>query len=185
MRWNCSGRGCPSVLCSFHCQLWVKPWRIYRYPSCIHPPEMIFDQSLIYFDLPVCPATQVGLVLLHLINACNLKNSSSKVSKRVCMARGRSHVEAWMGTPDKVDFCSPIYSVRHLCFLWKDREREKEHLEAFAQVKGKNGDLRFLSLNCIFFSFPEGRLQNLFNQLTWCLTKTVKTKFETITFWCL
>jgi hypothetical protein len=42
-----------------------------RYLSCIHPPEMIFDQSLIYFDLPVCPATQVGLVVLHQLNACN------------------------------------------------------------------------------------------------------------------
>ncbi|XP_073921141.1 mitochondrial inner membrane protease subunit 2 isoform X5 [Castor canadensis] len=58
MRRNSSGRGRPALPCSFHCCLWVKPWRIYRYPSCTHPPEMIFDQSLIYFDLPVCPATQ-------------------------------------------------------------------------------------------------------------------------------
>jgi hypothetical protein len=33
--------------------------------------------------------------------------------------------------------------------------------------------------------FPEGRLWNLFNQLTRCLTKTVKPKLETSTFWCL
>jgi hypothetical protein len=47
-----------------------------------------------------------------------------------------------------------------------EREREREHLEAFALVRGKNGDLRFLPFNCFFFSFPEGRLWNLFNQLT-------------------
>jgi hypothetical protein len=41
--------------------------------SCTHPPEMIFDQSLIYFDLPVCTATQVGLILFYQLNACNLK----------------------------------------------------------------------------------------------------------------
>jgi hypothetical protein len=35
------------------------------------PPEMIFDQSLIYFDLPVCPETQVGPVLLYQLNDCN------------------------------------------------------------------------------------------------------------------
>jgi hypothetical protein len=70
---NSSGRGRPSLPCSFHCCLWVKLWRIYRYLSCTHPPEMIFDQSLIYFDLPVCPATQVGLVLLFQLNTYNLK----------------------------------------------------------------------------------------------------------------
>jgi hypothetical protein len=41
-------------------------------------------------------------------------------------------------------------------------------MEAFALVRSKNGeDLRFLPFNSFFFfSFPEGRLQNLFNQLT-------------------
>jgi hypothetical protein len=78
---------------------------------------MIFDQSLIYFDLPVCPGTQVGLVLLYQLNACNFKNNSIKVTKRACMARRRTPVEAWMGTPDELDFCPPIYSVRHVCFL--------------------------------------------------------------------
>jgi hypothetical protein len=78
---------------------------------------MIFAQSLIYFDLPVCPATHIGLVLLYQLNACNLKNNYIKVAKRACMARRRTPVEAWMGSPDKVDFCLPIYSVRHICFL--------------------------------------------------------------------
>jgi hypothetical protein len=36
------------------------------------------------------------------------------------MARGRTPVEAWMGTPDEVDFCPLIYSVRHICLLWKE-----------------------------------------------------------------
>jgi hypothetical protein len=39
------------------------------------------------------------------------------------MARRRTPVEAWMGTPDEVDFCPPIYSVRHICFLGKEGER--------------------------------------------------------------
>jgi hypothetical protein len=30
------------------------------------------------------------------------------------MARGRTPAEAWMGTPDEVDFCPPIYPVRHI-----------------------------------------------------------------------
>jgi hypothetical protein len=42
------------------------------------PWEMTFDQSLIYFDLPVCPATQVGLVLLYQLKACNLKITLSQ-----------------------------------------------------------------------------------------------------------
>jgi hypothetical protein len=92
----------------------VEDYRYFRYTQ---PPEMIFDQLLTYFDLPVCPATQVGLVLLYQLNACNLKNSSIKVTKRACMARRRTPAEAWMGTPDEVDFCPPIYSVRHICFL--------------------------------------------------------------------
>jgi hypothetical protein len=41
------------------------------------------------------------------------------------MARGKTPVEAWMGTFDEVDFCPPIYSVRHLCFLLKEREHLK------------------------------------------------------------
>jgi hypothetical protein len=75
---------------------------------------MIFDQSLIYFDLPVCSVTQVGMALLYQLNACNLKNNPIKVTKR---ARRKTPVDAWMGTPDEVDFCPPIYSVRHTCFL--------------------------------------------------------------------
>jgi hypothetical protein len=61
---------------------------------------MIFDQSLIYFELSVCPATQVGLVLLYELKACNLKNDFIKVTKRACMARRTTPVEACMGTPD-------------------------------------------------------------------------------------
>jgi hypothetical protein len=45
-----------------------------------------------------------------------------------------------------------------------EREREREHLEAFALVRGKTEDLKFLPFNC-FFSFPDGKLQNPFNQL--------------------
>jgi hypothetical protein len=46
---------------------WVQP-----------PPQMTFDQSLIYFDLPICPVTQVGLVLLYQLKGCNLKITLSK-----------------------------------------------------------------------------------------------------------
>jgi hypothetical protein len=116
-------RGCPPLPCSFHYHLWVKSWRIYRYFRYTCPPEMIFNQSLIYFDLPVCPVTQVGLVLLYQLKAFNLKNNSIKVTKRTCMARRRTPAEAWMGTPDEVDFCLSLYSVRHICFLWKERAR--------------------------------------------------------------
>jgi hypothetical protein len=65
---------------------------------------MAFNQSLIYFDLPVCPATQVGLVLLYQLKACN---NSIKVTKRACMARGRTPEEVWMRTPDEVEFYTP------------------------------------------------------------------------------
>jgi hypothetical protein len=58
------------------------------------------------------------------------------------MARGRTPVEVWMGTPDEVHFCPPIYPVR-LYFLWKERE-----LKAL--------------VFWVFFS-PEGRLRNLLN----------------------
>jgi hypothetical protein len=75
---------------------------------------MAFHQSLIYFDLPVCPATQVGLVLLHQLKA---HNNCIKVTKRACIAREMTPAEAWMGTPDEVDFCPLIYHVRLICFL--------------------------------------------------------------------
>jgi hypothetical protein len=39
------------------------------------------------------------------------------------MARRRTPLEAWMGTPDEVDFCPPIYPVR-LFMLFMKRERE-------------------------------------------------------------
>jgi hypothetical protein len=43
-------------------------------------------------------------------------------------------------------------------------KRESENIWRFAPSKGqKTGDLRFLPFNSCFFSFPEGRLQNLFN----------------------
>jgi hypothetical protein len=32
-------------------------------------------------------------------------------------------------------------------------EREREHLEAFALLRGKNGDLKLLPFNCFFFFF--------------------------------
>jgi hypothetical protein len=41
--------------------------------SQLHPPpEIIFDQALTYFDLPVCPVTQ-GLVHFYQLNTYNLK----------------------------------------------------------------------------------------------------------------
>jgi hypothetical protein len=36
------------------------------------------------------------------------KKKAIKVTKRACLARRRTPVEAWMGTPDEVDFC-PLY----------------------------------------------------------------------------
>jgi hypothetical protein len=38
------------------------------------------------------------------------------------MARRRTPLEAWMGTPDEVDFCPHIYPVRHICFSMKKPE---------------------------------------------------------------
>jgi hypothetical protein len=46
---------------------------------------------------------------------------SSKVTKRVCMARGRTPVKVWVGTLDEVDFLSPYIA----CFLRKQREHSK------------------------------------------------------------
>jgi hypothetical protein len=39
------------------------------------------------------------------------------------MARRRTLVEAWMGTPDKVDFC-PLYILRGLYAFYEKRESE-------------------------------------------------------------
>jgi hypothetical protein len=45
-------------------------------------------------------------------------------------------------------------------------KRERDHLKAFTLVRGKNGEvLRSLPFTCCF-SFPEGKLQKLFNQIT-------------------
>jgi hypothetical protein len=48
------------------------------------------------------------------------------------MARGRAPAEVWMGIPDEVDFCHPIYPVRHV-FSMK-REGVSEH---FCPGKGQ------------------------------------------------
>jgi hypothetical protein len=48
------------------------------------------------------------------------------------MARGRNSAEAWMVTPDEVNFCPPIYPVRHI--FSKKREGASE---GFAPVKGE------------------------------------------------
>jgi hypothetical protein len=37
------------------------------------------------------------------------------------MARGRMPAEVWMGTPDEVDFCLPIYPVRDISFYEKTK----------------------------------------------------------------
>jgi hypothetical protein len=61
------------------------------------------------------------LVLLYKLKACNLKTTpsmrGSKVTKRTCIARGRTPVEVWMGTLDEVDICPLIYLVRHIFFM--------------------------------------------------------------------
>jgi hypothetical protein len=58
------------------------------------------------------------LVLLYQLKACNLKITLSvrgyKATKRACMVRGKTLMEVWTGTFDKVDFCFPIYPVRHI-----------------------------------------------------------------------
>jgi hypothetical protein len=38
------------------------------------------------------------------------------------MSRDRTPVEVWMGTPDEVDFCPPIYPMKYIYFLSKERE---------------------------------------------------------------
>jgi hypothetical protein len=40
------------------------------------------------------------------------------------MARGRTPAELWIGTPDEVDFCPPIYPVRCIYFLWEEGASE-------------------------------------------------------------
>jgi hypothetical protein len=51
------------------------------------------------------------------------------------MARGRTPAEAWMGTPDEVDFCPPINPVRHIFAM-----KREGGLKAFALVRGKSED---------------------------------------------
>jgi hypothetical protein len=73
------------------------------------------------------------------------------------MARRRTPSEAWMGTLDEVDFCSPCISCEAYMLSMKgererEKERERESIWRFAPVRGKNGDLRyFLPFNCCFF----------------------------------
>jgi hypothetical protein len=69
----------------------------------------------------------------------------SKVTKRACVARGGTLVEAWMGTFDEVDFCPPIYPVSHTCSM--KREGMFECSVFFSVVRDKNREdpLRSLS----------------------------------------
>jgi hypothetical protein len=48
------------------------------------------------------------VVLLYQLKAFNSKTTLIKVTKRAYMARGRTPAEAWMGTPEEVDFV-PLY----------------------------------------------------------------------------
>jgi hypothetical protein len=47
------------------------------------------------------------------------------------MARRRTPVEAWMRTPDKVDFYPPMYFVRHICTYAFYEKRESESVSFF------------------------------------------------------
>jgi hypothetical protein len=40
------------------------------------------------------------------------------------MARGRTPAEAWMGTPDEVDFCPAIDPVRHIFSMKREGTSE-------------------------------------------------------------
>jgi hypothetical protein len=40
------------------------------------------------------------------------------------MAKGRTLVEAWMGTFDEADFCPSIYPMRHICFMKREGASE-------------------------------------------------------------
>jgi hypothetical protein len=48
----------------------------------------------------------------------------SKATKRACIARGGTFVEAWMGTFEEVDFCPLIYPVRHMYFMKREGASE-------------------------------------------------------------
>jgi hypothetical protein len=153
MRRNYIGRRHPSLPCSCHCHLWLRSRRGFRYFKCSHHTEMTSDQSLIYFDLPVCPVTQVPESPLP-SEGMQFKNNSIKVTKRACMARGRNPAEVWIETPGEVDFCPSICCVRHICFSWKERV-----FEGFFWGKGpkRRRPWGLWLLTAFFFSFPWGK----------------------------
>jgi hypothetical protein len=66
--------------------------------------------------------------VLYQLKVYNLKIilsvRGSKATNRVCMARERTLVEAWMGTFDEADFCFPIYPVRHIYFMRREGASE-------------------------------------------------------------
>jgi hypothetical protein len=124
------------------------------------------------------------------------------------MAREWKPVEVWLATPYKIDFCPPIYPMRHIYFLWK----EKEHLQTlffvclfvcfvwfglvwFCCGKGQKWRrlLRSLPLY-LFLFFLESRLWKLLNQKTFeisvPLTLFIPLRADCRTFstrstWCL
>jgi hypothetical protein len=61
-----------------------------------------------------------------------------EATKRVCMAKGRTLVVAWMGTSDKADFCPPIYPVRHIYSM--KREGSSEGIILLLVINDKNGE---------------------------------------------
>jgi hypothetical protein len=102
------------------------------------------------------------------------------------MARGWTPKKAFTGTPDEVDFCPPICLVRHIYFLWKKRECLKALVfwrGYFAVIRTKTEKTITISIHLNVFFSPEGRLQNLLNQINRCLTKTIKAILENSTFW--
>jgi hypothetical protein len=106
-----------SPILSHHCHLWLRSWgRHLGTSGCSHPTGVTLIQFFCLFAL------RTGyLDLLYQLKAYIFKIAlsmrGSKVTKRVCMARGRTSAEVWMGTPDKVDFCPLIYPVRQIYFL--------------------------------------------------------------------
>jgi hypothetical protein len=52
------------------------------------------------------------------------------------MARGRTLVEAWMGTFDEADFSPPLYPVRHIYSM--KREGASEGIVLLLLITNKN-----------------------------------------------
>jgi hypothetical protein len=111
--------------------------------DCSHQGRITLINWLFFF-LPVCFILPVALpprylVLLYQLKVCNFKTTlserGSKATKRACMARGETLMEAWMGTLDEVDFLSPYISCEAYIFSMK-REEVSEGI-VFCCCKGQ------------------------------------------------